>query len=40
LFGLPKQLASFARTVKDGQVRFEIESEEGPLLKATTPRVR
>jgi len=39
LFGLPKQLASFTRTVKDGQVRIEVESEEGRLLTATAPKV-
>ncbi len=39
MFGLNKQLASFTRIVKDGQVRIEVESEEGPLLTATTPKV-
>lgn len=40
LFDLPKQLASFTRSVKSGRFCFEIEAEDGYLLTATTPRVR
>jgi acetoacetate decarboxylase len=40
LFGLPKQLASFSRTTKDGQVRLEVVSEDGLILAATSPELR
>ncbi|MGL5863411.1 MAG: acetoacetate decarboxylase family protein [Phycicoccus sp.] len=40
LFGLPKQLAGFTRTVQDGRVRFDVEAEDGPLVTATRPEVR
>jgi acetoacetate decarboxylase len=40
LFGLPKQLASFTRVIRNGQVRLDVESEEGLLITATTPKVR
>jgi acetoacetate decarboxylase len=40
LFGLAKQLASFTRTIKDGQMQFEVQANEGLLLRASTPKVR
>jgi acetoacetate decarboxylase len=39
LFGLPKQLASFTRIVKDGKVHLDIESDRGSLMTSITPNV-
>jgi acetoacetate decarboxylase len=39
LFGLPKQLASFTRVVKDSKVHLDIESEQGSLMTSITPDV-